>query len=85
MALGNNFLFSSSLKLLCFVLEACKYEECAWRVWSVAWISTFPDLKFAQRTEERSVKEYDKAVLFTIHILRTQTNLNYIYSARIAQ
>ena len=44
----------------------------------MVWIRAFPDLKFANRTDERSVKECDKAVLFTIHTLRTQTNLNYI-------
>jgi hypothetical protein len=85
MAMCNNLLFSRSLKLHCFVLESWKYEDCAWGGWSVAWISEFPDLKLAYRTKERSVKECDKALYFTVHPLRTQTILNYIYSARIAQ
>ena len=75
-ALGNNFLFSRSLKLLCFVLYAWKYEDCDWRLWSVVWISAFPDLKFANRKDERSIKECDKAVSFATHTLRTQINLN---------
>jgi len=44
----------------------------------VLWIRAFPDIKFAKRTDDRSVEECDKAVLFAIHTLRTQTNPNYI-------
>jgi hypothetical protein len=42
----------------------------------VVWISAFPDIKFAHRAKERSVKECDKAGLLTVHTLRTQTNLS---------